>query len=157
MYFVLSALPSLQPWRDDTHAKNSYHLLNTYWSFHLIPTAVLKMGVINISVLQMRKLELRKVKELAEGQQLVSGSSLSSWTWAQVLLAAVLFLLQLPRDRRQRACSRASQTLPHVSVKPVLRPADVGPDPQTCLTLRHVRDQDTEQAPFYTPGRVGNA
>lgn len=38
------------------------------------------MGAINISILQMRKLELRKVKKLAEGQQLARGSNLSSWT-----------------------------------------------------------------------------
>lgn len=30
-------------------------------------------------MLQMRNLKLRKVKQLAEGQQLVSGSNLCSW------------------------------------------------------------------------------
>lgn len=63
----------------------------------------LRLGAINISILQMRKLKLRKVQKLAEGHQLASGSRLSSWTSAQVLLAALLFILQLPREGLQRA------------------------------------------------------
>jgi len=48
------------------------------------------MGAINISVFQMRNLKLRKAQKLAEGQQLVRGSSFSRWTLAQVPLTAAL-------------------------------------------------------------------
>lgn len=42
-------------------------------AFHLSHITVAEMDTINTSTLQMRKLELRKVKKLAEGHWLVSG------------------------------------------------------------------------------------
>lgn len=75
------------------------------------------MAAINISILRMRKLQLRKVKKLAEGKQPVSGSGLSSRALAQVLL-------RLPRALRQGSPATGVVDTPHVSVKSMLSPAD---------------------------------